>query len=161
MEERIAKMYKILKAEEKDLNEILELQYLSFKSEAEMIGSCEIPALKQNYEGIVEDFRSGMILKMVNEENVIIGSVRAFVAGDSVEAARLMVHPSYRRKGLATLLLKEIEKYYPGRRLELYTCTRSLCNIDLYEGVGYKKYKTVSADSGLDFVYLEKYSPEN
>ncbi len=154
-------MYKILKAEEKDLREILELQYLSFQSEAEMIGSCELPALKQNYDGIFEDFRSGRILKMVDDSDDIIGSVRAFETGGSVEVARLMVHPNYRRKGLATLLLKEIEKYYPGRRLELYTCTRSLCNIDLYEGAGYNKYKTVSGDSGLDFVYLEKYSPEN
>lgn len=154
-------MYRIIKAEEKDLNEILELQYLSFKSEAEMIGSDDIPALKQDYEGIVEDFHNGMILKMLNEDDVIIGSVRAFETGDTVEIARLMVHPNYRRKGLATLLLKEIEKYYLGKRLELYTCTRSLCNIVLYESVGYKEYKTVSGDSELDFVYLEKNAANN
>ncbi|MBP3359906.1 MAG: GNAT family N-acetyltransferase [Clostridia bacterium] len=149
-------MYRIINAEEKDLSEILELQYLSFKSEAEMIGSCEIPALKQTYEGIAEDFHNGVILKMLNEKDAVIGSVRAFDMGDYVEIARLMVHPAYRRKGLATLMLKEIEKHYPGRRLELYTCTRSLCNIALYESVGYKKYKTVCGDSGLEFVYLEK-----
>lgn len=149
-------MYKIIKAEKKDLKEILQLQYLSFKSEAEMIGSTDIPALKQTYEGIAEDFHNGMILKMLNEEERIIASVRAFEKGDFVEIARLMVHPDYRRKGLATLLLKEIEKYYRGKRLELYTCTRSLCNIVLYESAGYTQYKTIRGNSELDFIYLEK-----
>lgn len=146
-------------AEEKDLKEILELQYLSFKSEAEMIGSTDIPALKQTYKGIVKDFHNGMILKMLNEEERIIGSVRAFEKGDFVEIARLMVYPDYRRKGLATLLLQEIEKYYRGKRLELYTCTRSLCNIVLYESAGYTQYKTIHGDLGLDFVYLYKIVP--
>lgn len=152
-------MYRMIKANKKDLKEILELQYISFKSEAEMIGSTDIPALKQTYEGIVEDFHHGMILKLLNEEDKIIGSVRAFETGDSIEIARLMVHPDYRRKGLATLLLEEIEKYYRGKRLELYTCTRSLCNIVLYESAGYTQYKTIRGDSELDFVYFEKCAP--
>ncbi len=151
-------MVRMTKAEEKDLKELLELQYLAFQSEAEMIGSTDLPALKQTYEGMVEDFHKGIILKMLNEDGKIIGSVRAFEQGESVEVARLMVHPDYRRKGLATLLLEEIEQYFPGKRLELYTCTRSLCNIVLYERVGYMQYKTVSGDSELDFAYFEKFA---
>ncbi len=150
-------MYRIIKAEEKDLREILELQYLAFQSKAEMIGSTDIPALKQTYEGVVEDFHNGMILKMLNEAGKIIGSIRAFENGDTVEIARVMVHPDYRRKGLATLLLQEIEKYYKGKRLELYTCTKSLCDIVFYESVGYTRYKTIRGDSGLEFAYLEKF----
>lgn len=149
-------MYKIEKALEKDLEEILELQYMAFKSEAEMIGSTDIPALKQDYHGIVEDFHNGMILKMLDNNGVIIGSIRAFEKGESIDIGKIMVHPNFRRKGLATVLLKEVEEYYPGKRLELYTCTRSVSNIVLYEKVGYKQYKIIKGDSELEFVYLEK-----
>lgn len=151
-------MSDIIKAEETDLQEILQLQKLAFLSEAEMIGSTDIPALKQTYDDIMSDYRRGLFLKACNATGKIIGSIRAFETDDCIDVGKLMVHPDFRRQGLASKLLYEIEKYYPDKRLELYTCTKSLCNISLYESVGYKRFKVTHGTGELDFVYLEKHT---
>ena len=132
------------------------MQHIAFMSEAELIGSMDIPALKQTYDGISEDFCRGMFLKVCTDGGRIIGSVRAFESNGSVEVGKLMVHPDYRRRGIAASLLLEVEKYFPDKRLELFTSTKSLCNITLYESVGYRQFK-ITHGGTLDFVHLEKY----
>lgn len=67
----------IKKAERVDLQEILQLQYFAYQSEAALFGSRDIPPLKQTLDEVIEAFNSGVILKMVDENGVIIGSVRA------------------------------------------------------------------------------------
>ena len=59
-------------------------------------------------------------------------------------------------KGIGTKLLLEIEKEYPGQRYELFTSTKSMSNIRLYERLGYKIFKEESISEELQFVYLEK-----
>ena len=67
-----------------------------------------------------------------------------------------MIHPDYRRCGLAQKLLAEVDVLYPDAVKELYTCTKSWSNIKLYEKMGYKAYKEHREDSGLSFVYMRK-----
>lgn len=45
----------ICKAEYQDLNEILQLQYLAYKTEAALIGTDDIPPLKQTIGDIITD----------------------------------------------------------------------------------------------------------
>lgn len=72
----------------------------------------------------------------------------------------LMVHPEYRCRGIGRNLLKGIEKQFPGKILELYTCRRSISNIRLYEYVGYQAYKEELGNHGLSFVYMRKISTD-
>lgn len=66
-----------------------------------------------------------------------------------------MMHPKMQKKGIGTNLLLEIENEYPNQRYELFTSTKSISNIRLYERLGYKIFKeAVSQD--LQFVYLQK-----
>ena len=44
----------------------------------------------------------------------------------------------------------------PEKRLELFTSTRSLANIRMYERVGYNSFDTKDVDDELTFVYMEK-----
>ena len=67
----------ITKADLEDLKEILDLQYLAYQSEAELFGSKDIPPLKQTLDEVVDEYNSGIILKMTDPEGAIIGSVRA------------------------------------------------------------------------------------
>ena len=128
----------IKKAEHSDLKEILQLQYLAYQSEADLFGSRDIPPLKQTLDEVVEEFDSGVILKMTDDRNTIIGSVRAKECGGTVYIGKLMVHPNHRHKGYGTTLLTEIEKCFPDKRYELFTSTRSLDNIRLYQKLGYR-----------------------
>ena len=146
----------IVKADYKDLQDILRLQYLAYQSEAALFGSKDIPPLKQTLEEVIAEYREGIILKMVDENNVIIGSVRAKESNGTVYIGKLMVHPDRRCNGYGTKLLKEVEQFYPGKRFELFTSTRSLDNIKLYNKAGYKEFARKAVNDELQFVYMEK-----
>ena len=146
----------ILKANRNDLQEILQLQYLAYQSEADLFGSRDIPPLKQTLAEVVEEFNSGVILKMVDDKNAIIGSVRAIERDGTVYIGKLMVHPDHRHKGYGTRLLSEIEKCFPDKRYELFTSTRSLDNIRLYQKLGYTTFAQKAVNDELNFVYMEK-----
>lgn len=146
----------IKKAEHSDLQEILQLQYLAYQSEAKLFGSRDIPPLKQTLDEVVEEFRSGVILKMIDDNNTIIGSVRAQECNGTVYIGKLMVHPDHRHKGCGTRLLSEIEKCFPDKRYELFTSTRSIDNICLYQKLGYTIFARKVVNDELEFVYMEK-----
>ncbi|WP_295094611.1 GNAT family N-acetyltransferase [Ruminococcus sp.] len=150
----------ILKANRNDLQEILQLQYLAYQSEADLFGSRDIPPLKQTIDEVVEEWSSGTILKMVDDNNAIIGSVRAQERDGTVYIGKLMVHPDHRHKGYGTMLLSEIEKCYPDMRYELFTSTRSIDNIRLYQKLGYTIFARKAVNDELEFVYMEKYGIE-
>ncbi|MBO4579971.1 MAG: GNAT family N-acetyltransferase [Clostridiales bacterium] len=148
--------FPISKALTTDLKEILDLQYLAYQSEAALFGNKDIPPLKETIEEVEEEYQKGLIIKMTDPNGVIIGSVRAYEDGGTVYIGKLMVHPDHRRKGYGKMLLSEIEKYFPGRRYELFTSTRSVDNIRLYESVGYKEFDRKKIDEELEFLYMEK-----
>ena len=139
-----------------DLQEILNLQYLAYQSEAALLGNKDIPPLKQTLDEMIAEYHKGIILKMVVAGGLIIGSIRAWEMKGTVHVGKLMVHPDYRQHGFGTKLLGEIEKYCPQKRYELFTSTRSIDNIRLYQRMGYREFDRRSMDDGLDFVYMEK-----
>lgn len=149
-------MLMIYQANFDDLQEILQLQYLSYQSEAALFGSKDIPPLKQTLDEVIDEYNNGVILKMVNDENTIIGSVRAKEVEGTVYIGKLMVHPDFRHNGYGTRLIKKIEEYFPNKRYELFTSTRSKDNIRLYQRLGYKIFKSKAINDELQFVYMEK-----
>ncbi len=150
------KMILITKAQKEDLENILKLQYLAYQSEAKLFGNTDIPPLKQTIEEVYEELRKGTILKAVDDAGEIIGSVRAHQEDGTIYIGKLMVHPDMQKRGIGTSLLEKIEKEYPGRRYELFTSTKSVSNIRLYERQGYKIFKQEAVSEELQFVYLEK-----
>lgn len=87
--------FTITKTARKDLEEILQLQYLAYQSEAALFGNKDIPPLKETIEEVIAEF-------------------------------------------------------------ELFTSTRSVDNIRLYESVGYREFDRRAVDDELVFVYMEK-----
>lgn len=146
----------IKKARKEDLEEILKLQYLAYQSEARLFGDMDIPPLKQTLEEVYEEFEKGTVLKAVDEEGGIIGSVRAYQEEGTVYIGKLMVHPNMQKRGIGTKLLLEMEKEYPNQRYELFTSTKSISNIRLYEKLGYEIFKEEAVTQELQFVYLQK-----
>lgn len=145
----------IHKAEKNDLQEILQLQYLAYQSEAELFGNKDIPPLKQTLSEVIDEFNNGIVLKMVID-NRIIGSVRAKEENGTVYIGKLMVHPDYRCKGYGSKLLSEIERCFPKKRYELFTSTRSVDNIRLYQKMEYTIFNRKVVNDELVFVYMEK-----
>lgn len=146
----------LIRADRNDIHELYALQLLAFQSEADMIGSRSIPALMESEEDFSNDFEHWITLKLVNEDHTIIGAIRYKEDGDLIDVGRLMIHPDYRRQGLAQRMLHEVDIRYPQTTKELYTCTKSWTNIALYKRMGYQSYKEHREPSGLSFVYMRK-----
>ena len=148
--------YLITKAQKNDLEEILKLQYLAYQSEAALFGNKDIPPLKQTLDEVTDEYNEGLVLKMTDESGAIIGSVRAKEKDGTVYIGKLMVRPDHQKKGYGRRLLLEVEQYYPGKRYELFTSTRSKDNIRLYESAGYREFDRKAVDDELIFVFMEK-----
>jgi len=146
----------IKKAEKNDLQKILDLQYLAYQSEAKLFNNPNIPPLRQTLDEVKSEYQKGVVLKAVDENNTIIGSVRAYYDNDTVYIGKLMVHPEKQGQGIGTQLLLAIENEYPKQRYELFTSSKSKKNIELYEKLGYKIFSEKQITDELKFVYLEK-----
>ncbi len=146
----------IERAEMSDLAEILELQYLAYQSEAKLLNNPNIPPLQETIDQLMEEYEKGIILKAVEENGEIIGSVRAYLENDTVHIGKLIVHPTFQGKGIGTKLLHTIENEYGNVRYELFTSKKSTRNIKLYERIGYKVFKEEQIKDDLIFVFLYK-----
>ena len=146
----------INRANQKDIPEILALQKIAYRSEAELYGDDSVPALGQTMEEITVDFDRMIFLKAV-VNGKIIGSIRGCRDGDIAHISRVIVHPYFQRRGLATRLVKQIEQEVGDVRLyEGFTGHQSLRNIHLYEKMGYRQVRTVPFTSTVNWVYMQK-----
>ena len=146
----------LIRATQADIPALYDLQLLAFESEAEMIGSRDVPALLESREHHRQEFPNWITMKLVNDEGKIVGAIRYRPDGGIIDVGRLMVHPDYRRQGLAQRMLAEVDRACPDLTRELYTCTKSWINIRLYDKMGYRPVKEVTEPSGLSFVYMRK-----
>jgi ribosomal protein S18 acetylase RimI-like enzyme len=139
-----------------DAEEILSLQKLAYKSEAEIYDDFTIPPLLQTLEEIRKDFENQIVLKATLGGR-IRGSVRAFARGETCYIGRLIVHPEFQNQRIGTKLMNKIEEIFEeANRFELFTGHKSEKNLYLYQKLGYKVFKTVKANDRLNIVYLEK-----
>ncbi len=105
----------IEKATVSDAEEILLLQKLVYKSEAEIYHDFNIPPMTQTLKDIRDDFERQVFLKAtVNEK--MIGSVRAFAQEETCHVGRLIVHPDFQNQGIGTKLMNEIESLFKACR---------------------------------------------
>ncbi len=140
----------------RDIRELYDLQLLAFESEAEMIGSRNVPALMETFAHSRADFDNWTVLLRRDGAGRIIGAVRYRKTDDCVEIGRLMVAPDARRQGVASELMRAVETRTQERTFELYTCTKSWINLRLYEKLGYRTYKEERGEHDLSFAYMRK-----
>lgn len=147
---------KIERAAISDAEEMLALQKLAYRSEAEIYNDFNIPPLVQTLEGIEKDFKDQFFLKAIMNGR-IIGSVRAYTKEGTCYIGRLIVHPDLQNRGIGTRLMNEIERIFNTfRRFELFTGDRSERNLYLYQKLGYKIFKTAKITDQTNIVFLEK-----
>jgi len=139
-----------------DAEEILSLQKLAYQSEAEIYNDFNIPPLVQTLESIEKDFENQFFLKTC-ADGKIIGSVRAYAKDGTCYIGRLIVHPDFQNQGIGKKLMSEIERVFNHcGRFELFTGDRSERNLNLYQKLGYKIFKTAKITDLTTIVFLEK-----
>jgi ribosomal protein S18 acetylase RimI-like enzyme len=150
-------MAKIQHANVADAEEILELQKLAYQSEAVIYNDWSIPPLTQTVEEIKEEFAVNTFLK-AREADKIIGSVKVSINHENYEIGRLIVHPDFQGKGIGTQLMLAVEAEFPmAKRFELFTGSKSIRNIHLYEKLGYKIFTRKQISQLVELVFMEKY----
>jgi GNAT superfamily N-acetyltransferase len=149
-------MLEILPAELADAEAIIQLQRLAYQSEAERYNDWSLPALTQTVESLQAEFAQQIILKAVKNEE-IVGSVRAFMQKEVCKIGRLIVHPHHQRQGIGSQLLRSAETRHEQARLfELFTGSKSLDNIRLYQKHGYTISHSQQLSPGVELVFLQK-----
>lgn len=145
----------IEKATVTDASEILSLQKIAYISEAKIYNDFSIEPLVQTLDDLEQQFKNHIILKSVIDKK-LIGSVRAYVENGISFIGKLMVHPEYQGLGVGKMLMNEIEEICLTERCELFTGSKSVHNIRLYEKLGYRIYNTKVIDDNLSLVFMEK-----
>jgi len=147
----------ILPASWEDLPEILALQKLAYRSEAELNNDYNIPPMTQTMREIIEELGQRHFLKAVLDAH-IVGSVRAHLDGvQTCHIGRLIIHPEYQNRGMGKQLMSTIEARFAGaKRYELFTSDRSTRNIYLYQKLGYNIFRCERLSDRVNLLYMEK-----
>jgi phosphoribosylanthranilate isomerase/GNAT superfamily N-acetyltransferase len=139
-----------------DAGEILALQKLAYRGEAELYGDFSIPPLTQTPAEIEAEFGVQRFLK-ATVDGQLVGSVRAEIRGGTCYIGRLIVHPDWQNRGIGGRLLRAAEGMYPdAERFELFTGDRSGRNLHLYQKLGYREFRRQALNERVTLVYLEK-----
>ncbi len=139
-----------------DIKELFDLQRSAFESEAEMIGSRDIPALKESYEHFCEDFDNWTVLVMRDAYGRITGAVRFRKTDNHIDIGRLMVAQEHRNKGIATGLMYAVEEVSEAGTFELFTSSKSYTNLKLYEKLGYRVFMEKPGPEDYSFIFMRK-----
>lgn len=149
-------MAMIVRATEEDLPEIVSLQRLAFKEEAEFVRDPGIKPMVQTLDEVREEYFKGVVLKYV-ENGEIVGSVRARAEGTTCHIARLVVRPDHRGRGIGRALMNDIERRFAHvQRFELFTREDHERNRPFYASLGYLPFRTEKVSDTLTFVHLQK-----
>lgn len=143
--------------DEEDLVKVLELQKISFSEVAKLIGNYDLLPLRQTLSQIQEEFKQGIILKYINENNSILGSVRGYVDNRNIcHIGKLIVHPNFQNKGIGKALMYEIENFFPlCQKFTLFTGKETPNTFYLYNKIGYHVVEEIVLD-GVSMIIMEK-----
>ncbi|MDD2706881.1 MAG: GNAT family N-acetyltransferase [Verrucomicrobiae bacterium] len=146
----------ITRADECDLERILEIQRAAYRSEAVLYDDFTIPPLRQTLDELRAEFRDKVILKAVVDQK-LLGSVRVVLSGDVCLLGRLIVDPTAQGQGIGSVLLSAGETVFPdARSIELFTGSKSVQNINFYGKRGYVRIREEVVSPKLTLVYMRK-----
>lgn len=146
----------ISRATIEDAQAILALQRVAYQCEAQRYNDYGLPPLTETLTELRCEFDRSIFLKAVGEDG-ICGSVRARDDGTTCFVGRLIVHPTCRRRGIATRLMAEIEACFPDVvRFELFTGCKSQGNLQLYDKLGYRVFREDQPEQGPRLLFLAK-----
>ena len=139
-----------------DAAEILELQKLAYQSEAAIYNDWSIPPLTETLDDVKRELVKSTFLT-VCDAGRIIGSVRVSINNGTGEIGRLIVHPDFQGRGIGSQLMLAVEAGFPAvKRFELFTGSKSVRNIWLYERLGYTIFDRKPLSDLVELVFMEK-----
>jgi GNAT superfamily N-acetyltransferase len=109
------------RAELSDAEDICKLQHRAFRREADERANSQISSVRQVLDEIRQDFARGPILKAVNKDKEIVGSIRASVHTDGwVVIRKFFVKPDMQPQGIGS---QPLEAMFPTQNLRFGVTT--------------------------------------
>ncbi|MFC0562204.1 GNAT family N-acetyltransferase [Halalkalibacter alkalisediminis] len=137
----------------KNAEKVLNIQIPSYKVEAEIIGSCEIPPLKDTVDTL-QQCGETFFGYYTNEE--LCGAISIKVENDEVDIHRLIVHPSHFRKGIAQRLLNFLESNFEVKTIKVATGSKNAPAVSFYIKNGFENIQKVTVNEQLSLTFFEK-----
>ena len=133
---------------------VLELQLVSYKIEADIIGFQEIPPLKDTIDSLK---RCGEIFYGYYMNDVLAGIISYKIIETVLDIHRVAVHPLFFRKGIASKLIDFIEELGINI-IKVIVCTGkdNLPAVTFYLSKGYKSIKDFEISKGIYITEFEK-----
>ena len=132
---------------------VLNIQILSYKVEAEIIGSYEIPPLRDTVNTLQH---CGETFYGYYKNEVLCGAISIKVEKDEVDIHRLIVHPNHFRKGIAQLLLNFIESKFEVETIKVATGSKNTPAVNFYKKNGFENIKEITVNERLSLTFFEK-----
>ncbi|NRD80897.1 GNAT family N-acetyltransferase [Bacillus sp. BRMEA1] len=134
--------------------EVLNVQIPSYKVEAALIDSDEIPPLKDTVDTL-QQCGENFFGYYINEE--LSGVISIKIENSVMDIHRLFVHPLHFRKGIAKMLLDFIQTNKKGfETIIVSTGSKNLPAIKFYQKNGFSKIKEIKVTEHLSLTLFNK-----
>lgn len=147
-------MIKLLDNKDFDIAEqIVNLQKASYIVEAEIIGFMGIPPLREIPEDIMKGKETyyGFFV-----ENDLAGMISYEVEDDVLDICKVAVHPDYFKRGIATQLVRSVEKTSGIKRIIVSTGLKNTPAVNLYTELGFSKIYEREVEKDVFIAGFEK-----
>lgn len=129
------------------VQELFELQKISYLIEAKLIDFYEIPPLIETFEELLD---CGEIFLGYMEDDELIGALSYTIENEVLTICRMIVHPNHFRKGIAQQLLTAVEEKHPEIRVFLVSTGKdNFPAKKLYQKNGYVLIEEIEVVPGL------------
>lgn len=134
---------------------VLDLQRKSYKVEADLIGTDEIPPLKETFEQLQE---CGETFIGYYIDGRLAGAVSyKKEEGNVMDIHRMMVHPNFFRRGIARKLINQLEQISYSEII-VSTGAANTPAVKLYEKLGFERQKDSVVGDGLLIANFKKWN---
>jgi GNAT superfamily N-acetyltransferase len=134
-------------SEKATAGEVLHLQRTSYRIEADLIGTEEIPPLKESLEQLQNCGETFIGCYMNNR---LAGAVSYKMFETTIDVHRVMVHPDFFRKGIALKLITWIEqRETSSSEVVVSTGAANLPAVRLYEKLGFVRKEDSIVGNGV------------
>ncbi|ANU22270.1 GNAT family N-acetyltransferase [Planococcus donghaensis] len=136
---------KLNQQDEQIAKQIHHIQQAAYRIEAEMMGFYDIPQLQET----LQELQKSDELFIGYGEGQVQGVISYRVKGETVDINRLVVGPTYFRKGIGKKLVSYLLKNYRGYEFTVSTGTANKPAIALYQMFGFQEVGVIQVAPGI------------